>query len=521
MSTLRKIKIEGLKSIVDSKSVELKDFNILVGTNSSGKSTFLRTFPLIRQSVERRTRGPILWNGYYTDFESFDNSVNSEFTAHDKDEEIKFSFAFDINYGSYSPYDKTVLPVAASIFIRPGKKRFTSYTQTYAVTVDAHRIMMTFNEDGVLQRIESPRISWELIKHNIKYQQAETDSLLPYFNVNRGVTNKWYQGNQGNDISTSLFDQLVDRVKTFSGSTSDSRSRILARKVLRIRGTLRSRLTKIKKINQTKKWSKLVQSWSITNSDFKFLMAHCDLLFIVDNSMLINSTLGSIYKGVRYIAPLRTSTERYYRFQDLSIDELDHQGENLAMFLTAIPKRYREDLNTWTMTNFNFLINEKYAGSNVSVELSYGNENISDNITDMGFGFSQILPIIVNLWSVSSGYENSKKKSIDRLTSVIFAIEQPELHLHPKMQADLTVIFQKALELAKTNSIELKFIIETHSQSLLAKFGDLVATEVIGEGDVNVLLFNQDRVKRETSISYSTYDSDGILKEWPSDFFYY
>ncbi|WP_412034465.1 AAA family ATPase [Vibrio sp. Vb1980] len=71
---MKSIRIEGLRSLVDTGFVELKPINVLVGTNSSGKSSFLRVFPLLRQSIERRTRGPILWNGTYTDFESFSTS---------------------------------------------------------------------------------------------------------------------------------------------------------------------------------------------------------------------------------------------------------------------------------------------------------------------------------------------------------------------------------------------------------------------------------------------------------------
>jgi hypothetical protein len=521
MSELTSIRIQGLRSIIDSGNVELRPINILVGTNSSGKSTFLRTFPLFRQSIEKRTRGPILWNGDYADFESYDNSVNTELKKDKENNQICFSFGFSLDFSDkFGPYTESKIPITASIAVKSSKKKFTSFTQNYSVTIDNHEIQMTFNEDGALLKVRSPRMSWELNKNDLKYQQAETDSLLPYLNVNK-INSFWSKPDSSKDVSAALYNQMINMVRSYSGSKSSDRTKGLVNQILRIRGGQRKRLSILKTLSSTKKWSLTTNNWSLKDTNFSFLMALSDVIFVIENSALINSTISKIYKGVRYVAPLRTSTERYYRYQDLSVDEVDHQGANLAMFLTAIPKKYRESLNLWTTSNFNILISERYEGSNVAIDLFYGSESTSDNITDMGFGFSQILPIIVNLWSVSSGYENSKKRPSEKLSSIIFTIEQPELHLHPKMQADLTIVFQKAIELARSNSISLKLIIETHSQSLLSKLGDLISTEELSVNDVNVLLFNQDRINRKSSITYSTFDADGILSEWPTDFFHY
>lgn len=47
------IKIENLRSLKDTEFVQLKKLNILLGTNSSGKSTFYRSFPLFFQQLIR------------------------------------------------------------------------------------------------------------------------------------------------------------------------------------------------------------------------------------------------------------------------------------------------------------------------------------------------------------------------------------------------------------------------------------------------------------------------------------
>lgn len=57
--------IENLRCLTDAGLLEIKPITLLVGTNSSGKSTLLRTFPLLRQSIKASIEGrscePIWW----------------------------------------------------------------------------------------------------------------------------------------------------------------------------------------------------------------------------------------------------------------------------------------------------------------------------------------------------------------------------------------------------------------------------------------------------------------------------
>ena len=53
---MRSIRLKNFRSFEDTGRIELKPITILVGANSSGKSSFLRFFPLLRQTVEAMTR---------------------------------------------------------------------------------------------------------------------------------------------------------------------------------------------------------------------------------------------------------------------------------------------------------------------------------------------------------------------------------------------------------------------------------------------------------------------------------
>ncbi|MBS4045448.1 MAG: hypothetical protein KG075_03835 [Alphaproteobacteria bacterium] len=76
------LQLKNIRSITDSGNIELRPITLFLGQNSSGKSTFLRTFPLLKQSVITRSNSPILWYGDLVDFGSIEE-VQSTFSPLD------------------------------------------------------------------------------------------------------------------------------------------------------------------------------------------------------------------------------------------------------------------------------------------------------------------------------------------------------------------------------------------------------------------------------------------------------
>ncbi|MCO5936532.1 AAA family ATPase [Mucilaginibacter sp. RB4R14] len=66
-----KLRIKNFRSLEDTGDIDIKPITILIGKNSSGKSSFLRTFPMLKQSTEEKTKSPILLYGNYIDFGSY------------------------------------------------------------------------------------------------------------------------------------------------------------------------------------------------------------------------------------------------------------------------------------------------------------------------------------------------------------------------------------------------------------------------------------------------------------------
>lgn len=80
--------IKHLRGIKQDLEVETSPITLVVGANSSGKSSYVRTWPLLRQSVETGTTGPILWFGELTDYGDFDTALCNSAT----NREIDFGF---------------------------------------------------------------------------------------------------------------------------------------------------------------------------------------------------------------------------------------------------------------------------------------------------------------------------------------------------------------------------------------------------------------------------------------------
>lgn len=70
--------VKNLRRLKAVDPVSIKPITVLVGRNSSGKSTFLRSFPLLRQSIATRSSSPILWYGDLVDFGSFQEVVSDK-----------------------------------------------------------------------------------------------------------------------------------------------------------------------------------------------------------------------------------------------------------------------------------------------------------------------------------------------------------------------------------------------------------------------------------------------------------
>jgi len=265
-------------------------------------------------------------------------------------------------------------------------------------------------------------------------------------------------------------------------------------------------------------WRKTAQKWNDRSPDFKALKNLVIGARFLDIMSAINDYTMAVLENVKYITPLRASAERYYRRQGLAVDELDPRGTNFALFLDNMPTRERNDFSAWSEKFFGISIVVEESGGHLSLFIAPKDSREKKvNIADTGFGFSQMFPILAQLWAAQRTKEARRKTNIP--IPIIFAIEQPELHLHPRLQANLADVFVSSIVAAREANIDLRIIVETHSEYLVNRLGFLIAKQSFSSADASVLIFERDSFLESTSIRHATYSESGYLENWPYGFF--
>jgi len=230
----------------------------------------------------------------------------------------------------------------------------------------------------------------------------------------------------------------------------------------------------------------------------------------------ISERISEDFLGVRYIEPLRATATRYYRLQDLGVDEIDSQGRNLPMFIDALSGQERRDFEAWTEEHFSFRVTSQRHAGHLSLQITESGLQ-THNLADSGFGYSQILPIATQLWRLGrTGQSKLSRRS--HAIGKFFVVEQPELHLHPRLQARLADVFAAAIGTSDRSRSPLRIVAETHSEALVNRLGVLIAEGKLTSEDVNVVLFDRKDPDGPAGVRCVRFDKKGYLQNWPYGF---
>lgn len=119
------------------------------------------------------------------------------------------------------------------------------------------------------------------------------------------------------------------------------------------------------------------------------------------------------------------------------------------------------------------------------------------NIADVGFGVSQVVPVLVALRAADEGR--------------LVYLEEPEIHLHPRAQTKLADVLAGA---AKRG---VRVVAETHSSLLLRAIQTLVAKGDLPRELVRLHWFSRDQ-DGITHVTTAKLDENGAFGDWPEDF---
>jgi len=223
-----------------------------------------------------------------------------------------------------------------------------------------------------------------------------------------------------------------------------------------------------------------------------------------------------LFAGTYYLGPLREYPRRQYTWAGAEPGDMGLRGERAIDALLAArerslvvspgPHRKKVPLEHYIAQWLESLglihtfdVEPIATGSNlyrVRVQKSPGSASVL--ITDVGFGVSQILPILVLCFYVPEG-------------STIL-LEQPEIHLHPSVQAGLADVFIDAVE--KRN---VQIVFESHSEHLLRRLQRRIAEEKIRKE--SAALYFCEMVDGRSELRGLNLDMYGNVTNWPKGFF--
>lgn len=239
----------------------------------------------------------------------------------------------------------------------------------------------------------------------------------------------------------------------------------------------------------------------------------------------MDQLLNNLDFQVVHLGPNRTHQSRLY-INSNSASEINDIINTLSVNPIKKGTAAYNFIQKW-MDKDHFDIGEKYWIENVEQVASYlyleKNEK-KYNLVDTGFGTGQILTLLLKLGKLIDIYNRQHKirqkirHPFNKRKPVVFLIEEPESNLHPKLQSLLAEMFMEAIQLSK-DYLDLKFIIETHSEYFIRKLQLLTAQEKIATDDT-IIYYMDFQSNEESKYKEIRIESDGKLSDSFGEGFY-
>ena len=206
-------------------------------------------------------------------------------------------------------------------------------------------------------------------------------------------------------------------------------------------------------------------------------------------------------------SPIRSRPKRTY---DPIRELYDPEGSDIPMYLIRLEATQKKE---WETLKQHLLEFGKTSGLFQNIELKNFGQALGGpfqlrfkvrgptcNITDVGYGVSQILPILVHVLN----------PSIYTATS-FFLLQQPEVHLHPRAQAELSSLLAKLAHTGKGS-----FIVETHSDYMIDRARIEIRKGTIKPDEVSLIYFEpKDNIVNVHNIGF---DEAGNLTNVPKHY---
>lgn len=470
---LQKISLNKFKAFSDLPDLEIKPLTILCGVNSGGKSSIIKSLLLLKQSYENSSSSnEATLNGPYTT-----NGLMKDILYNRKGDIFSIRNIFNIKYR--------------------GKKFIKNSKQDIS----------TAKELGKITGLNPDQVS-----------SFDIDVMCM---IKKGIVSDLWDTNYIEKYEITITPIALD-----GSSIKDQEFKVIMQYRARGKGKYDIELYNFPTISGKKESCKL-DNCTCYFSGMRLTNLYYDNLSRVAPHIVLNDFLTNIYSvfrivadqysGIKYLGPLRENPKRQYA---ISSDYLstNSTGADTPFVLAkdqskkVIPELYPPYLEDFF--DIKLPSQKRNLFELVQAWMSYfeiGNLEIknkqdtlqinvkNDNIADVGFGISQILPVIVH--GLALDFEQT------------LILEQPEIHLHPRMQMRMSDFL---LSLSQTNH---SVIVETHSDHIINR---LVRRALEANDDSlinNIAIYFVENSADGSTINEIKINRIGGITDCPKEFF--
>jgi predicted ATPase len=445
---LKKIRIKNFKAFRDTGDIEIRPITILTGVNSSGKSSIMQALLVLRQTIESRdTEVPLHVVGDYIDLGSYVDCV--------------FQHRIAQKHATFLSFEYSIVPDSMGSAVR-------RYALLSRIAEDLSR-KLDFREFHVSVAFGYNKKARTIYLRNFELKDANNRVVI---SATANAANQLIEGRS--EALTADFDSKTT-VKSFYKN-------LQRRKFFY---EYKQRPPKLD-IFRDESYAEERQLTTFTSACY--------------------DATEQEFSKVFYLGPLRRKTPRYNPVTGETPQDVGFEGEHA---LKVIYKDFKaskrqsknlvEKLKYW-LKKFNVGIDLKVvtmSGNQFRLNIVDSHNNAIVNLSDVGFGVSQILPVIVEGFYAPRG-------------SMIL-VEQPEIHLHPALESELGDLLSEISKEGKT------VIVETHSEHLLLRLQKRVAEGALDANDVAIYFVEPG--KDGSTVERVGLNKYGQFINWPQGFF--
>lgn len=460
---IKNISLENFKSFRNLPELELRPLTLLCGANSSGKSTIFKSIMTLKQSYETTSAyDNLILNGSYANNGFFDDVVFSG-----EGDNFSLSNTFTVS----CPFENRTLKVQTPnvqlykalrrmyLNSRDYPNAFTfkttttfgcefSNSQNKIPVIQRYELIIHMDDvvtsKIVLQRISSRTkqfsLEWENLPDiNHKYVSGLAKQCIAYF-YNLQLSNVYVSSN--NLPKEIIISDILPNIYTLCKLTAEQYQTIS------FLGPLRQPPAR------AYMYTTETSSIGISGEYTPFVLSQ-NKNKIVTTSLPPTTVSGLAHESCKQT--LFDATQAWTKYMDIDPITIDQKSE--------------------------------------IVKLQVGNSNIAD----VGFGVSQVLPIIVEGLSI--------------LPEQTLVLEQPEIHLHPNMQMCLADFLISLIHQGK------QVIVETHSDHILNRIIRRIMEDKSSFLLDNVSVYYVQKENNESVVSPIEIDKIHGIAKCPPDFF--